>query len=124
VASHQGDQIGRIFAFWVIVNLVSYLLITDVRRNFWATFISIKNTNLSITAKMGWATFWAIFFTNSSGHPATHIHFCSHLHAHSHHEADEVGRSQPTADNKINSEIHFIFLDDAVFMYLIKNLMF
>jgi hypothetical protein len=36
---------------------------------FWATFSTVKVIYVLIFAKMGWATFWARFFTNSSGHP-------------------------------------------------------
>jgi hypothetical protein len=34
----------------------------------WATVSTIKTMN-NFLQIMGWATFWAIFFTNSSGHP-------------------------------------------------------
>jgi hypothetical protein len=36
---------------------------------FWATFFHGKGCGCFFQ-KMGWATFWTIFFTNSSGHPA------------------------------------------------------
>jgi hypothetical protein len=39
------------------------------RANFLATFFHGKS-HVLILAKIGLATFWAIFFTNSSGHPA------------------------------------------------------
>jgi hypothetical protein len=36
--------------------------------HFWTTLFHGKRYTL-IWTKMGWATFWAIFFANSSGHP-------------------------------------------------------
>jgi hypothetical protein len=37
--------------------------------NLWAT-LSHGKSSVLILAKFVWATFWASFFTNSSGHPA------------------------------------------------------
>jgi hypothetical protein len=40
--------------------------------HFWATF-SVVKVHSSFWQKVIWATFWAIFFKNSSGHPATYL---------------------------------------------------
>jgi hypothetical protein len=48
-----------------LFTLGSFLKITQETKLF-GYFFSAK----LIVTKMGWATFWAIFFTNSSGHPA------------------------------------------------------
>jgi hypothetical protein len=42
--------------------------ITDVANIFGAFFSTVKSY-VTILTKTGWATFWAIFFTDSSGHP-------------------------------------------------------
>jgi hypothetical protein len=42
---HQGDQIGRIFAFWASVNLG--LLNSTSSQNIWATFLQNKIFNLT-----------------------------------------------------------------------------
>jgi hypothetical protein len=34
-----------------------------------------KSFSSILTKEMGWATFWAIFFTNTSGRPAGERHF-------------------------------------------------
>jgi hypothetical protein len=66
----QGDQIGRIFVLWMIVWMS--VLENDKSSphfwpNFWATFPHSLKYAIILT-NMGWATFWAIFFTNLSGH--------------------------------------------------------
>jgi hypothetical protein len=37
---------------------------------FLGYFFCGKKVRKNTDRKLGWATFWAIFFTNSSGHPA------------------------------------------------------
>jgi hypothetical protein len=64
----QGDQIGRISAQWVIVYFGLFLW----KFQKWPTFLGYFFPQLSWCInfdKMYWATFWAICFTNSSGHP-------------------------------------------------------
>jgi hypothetical protein len=66
---NQSDQIGRIFA-----NILGDFSLSSVCEkdqcslSFWATFFHDRSVVL-ILAKMLSATFWAIFFSNSSGHP-------------------------------------------------------
>jgi hypothetical protein len=60
----QGDQIGRIFAYWAIIFFGIFL------RKFLAYVRFPKVSVLYLfRQKTGWATFRATFFTNSSGHP-------------------------------------------------------
>jgi hypothetical protein len=60
VASKQGDQIGPIFACWVIDSLGK--IFENYRRspNFWINFFNSKSYALIVT-KMGWAAVWALF---------------------------------------------------------------
>jgi hypothetical protein len=55
----QGDQIGRIFAYWVIVYFGMFL-IAEVAYKVWLLFSAEKVIHY-ICQKLGWATFWAIF---------------------------------------------------------------
>jgi hypothetical protein len=64
----QGDQIGRIFVYWVIVYFGWFFLITEVAYIF-LVLLSHGKLDEIILTKMGWAALWANFFTNSSGHP-------------------------------------------------------
>jgi hypothetical protein len=66
VDSEQGDQIGRIFAQWAIIYSGQFFSkITELAQKFvLPTFRHSIDYVLSFT-KMGWATFWAIFFTNT-----------------------------------------------------------
>jgi hypothetical protein len=74
---NQGDRIGRIFAFWAIVN-------------FWAIVENYSNNPVSLRyffprKKLG-INFvkngLGDFFTNSSGHPGCNLFFCFALHVH------------------------------------------
>jgi hypothetical protein len=56
----QGDQIGRIFAYWAIVYFGKFDEIYRNSPNFWANFFHDTSYVLNLT-KNGWATFWAIF---------------------------------------------------------------
>jgi hypothetical protein len=47
---------------------------TKVAQFFGSAFSTEKVLYIFILTKTGWATFWAIFFTNSSGHPASGPH--------------------------------------------------
>jgi hypothetical protein len=40
-------------------------------QSIFATFFHDVSCSQMLTKKLRWATFWAIFFTNSSGHPAS-----------------------------------------------------
>jgi hypothetical protein len=68
MAGKQGDPIGRIFAPWVIFHLWELLVIDLISINFFGHFFSTvkyyKCVDLDING------LWAIFFANSSGHPA------------------------------------------------------
>jgi hypothetical protein len=61
----QGDQFGRIFVDTFFETYKS-------RQKFLGTFFPSKSHALILT-KMGWATFWVIFFINSFGHPGDEI---------------------------------------------------
>jgi hypothetical protein len=67
--SGQCDQIGRIFASWAIA-FFGHFLKYKSGPNFGLHFFN-HNSCLLISAKMDWARFWAIFFTNASGHPVS-----------------------------------------------------
>jgi hypothetical protein len=55
----QGDRIGRIFAYWVIVYNGSFMKITYyIARLVWQFFNG--NSRVNFDTKMSWATFWAI----------------------------------------------------------------
>jgi hypothetical protein len=73
MASEQGDQIGRIFAFWVIVYFGQFLENNKRSPNDWITFSHGKRY-LSIVTKDGFGNIlgniFGAFFTSSSGHPA------------------------------------------------------
>jgi hypothetical protein len=60
----QGDQIGRIFAQWVVVFFGQLLKIYKNSPQFWSTFYQSKDDLFIFTEKMVWA-----IFTSSSGHP-------------------------------------------------------
>jgi hypothetical protein len=60
----QSDQIGRIL--WLFT-IGSYFKL-DKWPHFGQLYSTIKFMHKS-WQEMGWATFWAIFFPNSSGHP-------------------------------------------------------
>jgi hypothetical protein len=66
----QGDQIGRKFAHGAIVYFGQFLENYDCSL---CTFLGYIFPQLrqcfNSCQKMGWATFWAISCTNSSGHP-------------------------------------------------------
>jgi hypothetical protein len=66
IADGQGDHIGEFSPIGCGFNLASVLKIKDVVHMFGLHFF--HGYALIVTQK--WATFWAIFFTNSSGHPA------------------------------------------------------
>jgi hypothetical protein len=44
IRSHQGDQIGRIFAFWASVYLEQFFENYRNRQNLGATFFTVKVT--------------------------------------------------------------------------------
>jgi hypothetical protein len=56
----QGDQIGRIFVYWVIVYFGQFVENYRSSPNIWTTFIHGKSCAI-ISTKLGWATFWATF---------------------------------------------------------------
>jgi hypothetical protein len=56
----QGDQIGRLFAYWAIVNFGEFVGNCSCSPNYiLATFFMV--CCVLILEKNGWATFWAIF---------------------------------------------------------------
>jgi hypothetical protein len=57
------SPIGRLFA------LFTFLKITKVYQSFGLLLSQKKIYYTKFDFKNCWATFWAIFFTNSSGHP-------------------------------------------------------
>jgi hypothetical protein len=59
----QGDQIGRFVYFG------QFFEKERSSPNYVATFFRRKKVIFLVWTKMDWATLWAIFFTNSSGHP-------------------------------------------------------
>jgi hypothetical protein len=65
---YQGDQIGRIFAYWATVHFSKMFINYRRSQHSWTIILS-KNYEVILTKKVDWATFWAIFFTNSSGRP-------------------------------------------------------
>jgi hypothetical protein len=58
-ACHQGDQIVRILAYFVIVFFGHFLKITERSPNFWATF-SAEKVAYKFGHETGWATLWVI----------------------------------------------------------------
>jgi hypothetical protein len=62
VIQEQGDQISLIFAYGPVIRVGQFL------RKF-QKFLQGKSNALIFTKKMFRATVWAIFPTNSSGHP-------------------------------------------------------
>jgi hypothetical protein len=57
----QGDQIGRIFRYWVSVYFWAFKRLCRISPNFWATFFLRKCYVPIILEKKSWATVWAIF---------------------------------------------------------------
>jgi hypothetical protein len=57
----QGDQIGRIFAYWVIDCFGQFFENYRSSPKFLATIFHGKN-KVSILIKTGWASLWAIFY--------------------------------------------------------------
>jgi hypothetical protein len=67
VARKQSDRIGRFFTYGKIDNFWAvFLEITEVAQIIGPLFPRY-NLCFNLDQKMGWASFWAIFFTNSSG---------------------------------------------------------
>jgi hypothetical protein len=66
----QGDQIGRIFAYWVTTYLYFGWLFANYRNSpdYWATHFRDKSYVLIMT-KIGLGYILGDFFTNASGHP-------------------------------------------------------
>jgi hypothetical protein len=57
-----------IFRPWVIVYFLQFFFNAEAARIFGLLFSQVKAMHY-IWREMGCAIFWAIFFTNSSGHP-------------------------------------------------------
>jgi hypothetical protein len=57
---HQGDQIGRIFAHWAIVNL-KHLFENFKIILILGHFFHGKNYYVNLGKEIDWATIWAIF---------------------------------------------------------------
>jgi hypothetical protein len=74
----QGDQIGRIFAYWAIVYFGQFIENYGSSPDFCAPFSHGNCAKLNLE-KLVLATFWAIFFTNSSGHPARGASFVAEI---------------------------------------------
>jgi hypothetical protein len=58
------------FTHWAIVYVLwaVFLKIPEAAQIFVSAFFTAKVTHVLFCRKMGWATFWAFFSTNSSGH--------------------------------------------------------
>jgi hypothetical protein len=69
----SGWQDWANFCQWRLFNLGSYLKITKV-------FHFLGLVYEFILTKIGWATFWVIFFADSSGHPAEDLQHRKLLH--------------------------------------------
>jgi hypothetical protein len=62
VFSNQGDQIGRIFAQWVIVYSGQVFFNYRSSPHCWAAFQQLRLCiSALVLTKNGWATIWAIF---------------------------------------------------------------
>jgi hypothetical protein len=57
---YQGDQIGRIFAYWVTHHFGYFCKKYRNSTNNWATFSTV-NLCIDFHKKMDWATFWTTF---------------------------------------------------------------
>jgi hypothetical protein len=57
-----------------IFTLESFLKITEVAQIIGQLFSNVGKCYGLILTKMGWAAFWAIFFSNASGHPHGECH--------------------------------------------------
>jgi hypothetical protein len=74
----QGDQIGRIFAQWVIVSLGQCIWKLKKWLNFLSTLPTYalhvkRHVLINILTKNGLRYILGDFFTNSSGHPGTDV---------------------------------------------------
>jgi hypothetical protein len=56
----QGDQIGRIFACWVIVGFIGQFFTIMKLPIFLSYFLPRQKNFVVIFKKMGWAAFWEI----------------------------------------------------------------
>jgi hypothetical protein len=74
----QGDQIGRIFAYGAIFFFGHFLKNYRSRQNFGLHFRAKSNAKKK-NRKNRWATFWVIFFTNSSGRPVPSLELTNRL---------------------------------------------
>jgi hypothetical protein len=75
---YQCDRIGRIFAHWVTVFFWQFFLLQK-STNFFGCFVPQKRFVCINLTKMSWVAFFAIFSTNSSGHPEHYIHRYVHM---------------------------------------------
>jgi hypothetical protein len=66
--ANQGDQIGRIFAYWAIVFFGQFIENYRISANSWATFFHSISYALIFTKKW-FGHILGNFFTHSSGHP-------------------------------------------------------
>jgi hypothetical protein len=57
---HQGDQIGRVLAYWAVVYFGCFLFTVVVAQIHGLLFSQCFSSALILT-KTGWATFWATF---------------------------------------------------------------
>jgi hypothetical protein len=62
-------RLGEFSPFDRLFTSGSFVKKEEVAQNILATFLTVKEIH-KFDRKMCWATFWAIFITNSSGHPA------------------------------------------------------
>jgi hypothetical protein len=75
LSSLQGDQIGRIFAPWVIVYFGQFFENYRSSPHFWSTFSTVKVMNWYCQKWLG--LHFGLVFYNSSDHPASPPHFIS-----------------------------------------------
>jgi hypothetical protein len=57
----QCDQIGRIFAQWVIAYFGQFIENDRNSPHYWATYFQRLGVCLKFGKKLGWAVFWATF---------------------------------------------------------------
>jgi hypothetical protein len=70
--AEQGDQIGRIFAHWVIVYLGNFFLTFRSCPHVWGSFLPLLRFAL-FRQKIGLGHILGDFFKNSFGHPVSQL---------------------------------------------------
>jgi hypothetical protein len=60
-SGHQGDQIGRIFAYWVIVYYGQFYAKKYHRSKIFGLLLFMVKVMCLFSPKVDWVTFWATF---------------------------------------------------------------